>query len=541
MAELRRISDFPAYHARRSPDREAAVFGDRRIDYRTLEREVDRCARALLAAGIAPGDRVAMLSTPRPKFLVNFLATLRVGGIWVGLNPVHKIDEYRYVLEDCRPRLLFGFAALRGRDNRECLRRLGNEVRSIEHIILFDEAAATGTPYERFAAGGDRIAERELSAAIERVRLDDVAMIVHSSGSTGRPKGAMITHRNLAHCAAVQLELFPVSPLRILCNLPVNHTVCSCDVVSYALAAGGTIVFQERFEPEAVLGAIAAEHVSCLIQIPAMLQKILAVPGRERFDTSSLQAVFFLGSPMPAAMIAELRSLGGDVITGWGLTEATSSVTYTARGDDIEVLADTVGRAAPTFEIRIADSDGRSLGAGQTGEVLVRGACVMAGYFDRPEATKAAIDADRWLHSGDLGRIDADGRLRLVGRIKEMFKSGGYNVYPREVEAVLESHPAVALAVVVSVPDPLYHEVGTAFLVRRPDQPLAEREIAEFCEARLANYKIPKRFVIRDGLATLANGKFDKVALREEALRLNQATPTEPPASPRPGSRSGLR
>jgi len=258
--------------------------------------------------------------------------------------------------------------------------------------------------------------------------------------------------------------------------------------------------------------------VTCLLQISAMLQRILAHARRVRFDTSSLQAVFFLGSPMPRDMIVELKTLGGEVITGWGLTEATASVTYTARGDDIDVLADTVGRSAPTFEIRIADPEGRLVAAGDAGEVLVRGPCVMAGYFGRPEATAAAIDAEGWLHSGDLGRIDGDGRLRLVGRIKEMFKSGGYNVYPREVEAVLESHPAVALAVVVSVPDPLYHEAGHAFLIREPDRSLAEAEIGEYCRARLANYKVPKRFTVRDALPMLSVGKIDRVALRKEAL-----------------------
>jgi acyl-CoA synthetase (AMP-forming)/AMP-acid ligase II len=514
----RRISDFLAHAARRSPDREAAVFGDDRISYAMLERQVERYARGLVAAGVARGDRVAMLSTPRPEFLTVFLATLRVGAIWVGLNPVHKLDEYRYVLRDCRPSLLFGFAHLRDRDNREVLRRLKTEISSIGQVVLFDRAHGIGATHDEFAAMAERVADDAYAAAVAAVRPDDVAMIVHTSGSTGQAKGAMITHRNLAHCAAVQLELFPVAPLRILCNLPINHTVCTCDVVSYALAAGGTVIFQERFDPAAVLAAIANQRVTCLLQISAMLQRILAHARRVRFDTSSLQAVFFLGSPMPRDMIVELKTLGGEVITGWGLTEATASVTYTARGDDIDVLADTVGRSAPTFEIRIADPEGRLVAAGDAGEVLVRGPCVMAGYFGRPEATAAAIDAEGWLHSGDLGRIDGDGRLRLVGRIKEMFKSGGYNVYPREVEAVLESHPAVALAVVVSVPDPLYHEAGHAFLIREPDRSLAEAEIGEYCRARLANYKVPKRFTVRDALPMLSVGKIDRVALRKEAL-----------------------
>jgi acyl-CoA synthetase (AMP-forming)/AMP-acid ligase II len=520
LSALRRISDYPAHHARAFPDREAAVLGTRRLTYRMLAEEVDRCARALLAVGVGRGDRVATLSTPRPEFLIVFLASLRIGAVWVGLNPVHQLGEHRYRIADCAPRLLFGFANLRGRDNRELLRQMMNGASAPAHLVLLDEADTIGMPYAQFAARGDGIDEERLAAAVEAVELDDVAMIVHTSGSTGQSKGAMITHRNLAHCAAVQIDLFPIAPLRVLCNLPVDHTVCSCDVVAYALTAGGTIVFQERFDPEAALTIIAEERISCLLQIPIMLQKILAVPGRDRFDLSGLQAVFFLGSPMPRALIGELMSLGAAVFTGWGLTEATSSVTYTARGDGIEILAESVGRPAPSFELRIVDPDGRPVPAGETGEVLVRGACVMAGYFNRPEETRAIIDAEGWLHSGDLGRFDAGGRLQLAGRIKEMIKSGGYSLYPREIEAVLETHPAVALAAVVAVPDPLYHEAAQAFLLRHAGRPLTESEIAAFCRSRLANYKIPKRFIIRDELPTLANGKLDKVALRKEAARL---------------------
>jgi acyl-CoA synthetase (AMP-forming)/AMP-acid ligase II len=516
----RRIGDLLADSANRFPDREAAVFGDQRMRYRALDQAVCRCAQALLAAGVERGDRVAMLTTPRPEFLTVFLATLQVGAIWVGLNPVHQPAELRYVLNDCRPRLLFGFAQLRGRDNRGILRDLPHHAPFITNVIMFGEPDGLGQRYEEFVARGAAVSERELNARVGAVALDDVAMIVHTSGSTGHPKGAMITHRNLAHCAAVQCRLFPISPLRILCNLPVDHTVCTCDVVAYAIACGGTVVFQERFQPEDVLDAIARERITCLIQVSAMLQRILVHPGRRQFDTSSLQATFFLGSPLPIALIAELKTLGGEVLTGWGLTEATSSVTYTAGGDDLDVLAETVGRVAPTFEIRIVDGDGREPATGQAGEVLVRGACVMAGYLDRPEATKSAIGADGWLRSGDLGLIDAAGRLRLIGRIKDMFKSGGYSVYPREIEVVLESHPAVELAVVVSIPDPLFYEVGTAFLVRRSGQALLEQEIESHCRLHLANYKIPKRFAIREALPTLANGKFDKVALREEALGL---------------------
>jgi acyl-CoA synthetase (AMP-forming)/AMP-acid ligase II len=286
------------------------------------------------------------------------------------------------------------------------------------------------------------------------------------------------------------------------------------------MLGGGTILFQEHFDPRGLLAAIAAHRITFLLQVTAMYHQILAAHARKTHDTSSLQYVFFLGAPMPRAMIDALRQLGGTVVTGWGLTESTASVTYTAPDDDVEILARSVGRAAPGFDIRIVDGAGAPLPAGETGEVLVRGACVMAGYFGKPAATAETLDADGWLRSGDLGRIDESGRLYLAGRIKEMFKSGGYNVYPREVELVLEAHPAIALAVVVAAPDPVYYEIGCAFLIRKDGCRAEESEVADFCRDRLANYKIPKLFVIRDALPMLAIGKIDKVALREEAIRL---------------------
>jgi len=520
-----RISDCPALIAGRDPARVACIFGDRRMSYGALAAEVDSCARALLAHGVSRGDRVAVLSTPRPEFLVVLLAALRVGAIVVGLNPVHQLDEYRVVLGDCRPKLLFGFRRLRERDKVPALLALKDEVDSIGGLVDLEGGAEEplGLAYADFLRVGEAVPAAAYAAAVDAVTLADPALIVHTSGSTGRPKGAMITHGNLAACAGVQLALFTPDPLRAICNLPVNHTACTCDVISYVMLGGGTLVFQEHFDPRGLLAAIEAHRVTFLLQVTAMYHHILAAQARQPRDTSSLQFIFFLGAPMPRAMIAELRRLGGVVVTGWGLTESTASVTLTAADDGLDVLAHSVGRPAPGFAIRVADQAGTALPVDAVGEVLVRGPCVMAGYFGKPAETAQAIDADGWLRSGDLGRVDASGRLFLAGRIKDMFKSGGYNVYPREVELVLEAHPAVALAVVVAVPDDMYFEVGHAFLLRRGDARVSAEEIQEFCRERLANYKIPKAFEIRDSLPMLAIGKIDKVGLRAEAMARRSA------------------
>ena len=433
-----RISDYPAHYAQQVPARAATILDGQRLTYSELAADVERCARALLAHGVAKGDRIAMLSTPRPEYLTVFLATARIGAIWMGLNPVHQLDEHRYVLRDCQPRLLFGFNRLRSRDNSADLRQLKSEFGCIERLIILDDArGAPETAYGDFLSNGDDVSERVSALAIEAVQPNDVALIVHTSGSSGQPKGAMITHRNLVHCARTQWSLLPQQPLRALCNLPVSHVASTSDICAYALVGGGTAVFQEKFDPHGALQLIEDERVSFLLQTPTTLLQLLEAQRERARDTSSLQAVLFLGTPMVRDKIAELQTLGGVAMTGWGMTETACSVTYTAPDDDLDTLANTVGRPAPGCEIKIVDGDGDDVAGSEAGEVVVRGPCVMAGYYNRPEATREAIDSGGWLRSGDLGRFDEAGRLRLVGRIKDMFKSGGYNIYPREVEAVI--------------------------------------------------------------------------------------------------------
>ncbi len=521
------VGDLPFLVAPDGAAREAAVLGGRRMSYGELVAAIELCCRALLAHGIGKGDRIAMISTPRPEFLVVFLATLRVGAVWVGLNPVHPLAEYDRVLSDARPRLLFGFASLRGRDNRPILAALAAAHPAIAPVILFDqEIDGLAIRYDAFVARADQCTADACRRVTDAVTPEDLACIVYSSGSTGAPKGVMLTQGNLAICPVIQLRHVPAGDLRALCNLPVSHTACTIDVVAYTLAAGGALVFQEQFDAREALALIARERVTCLLQVTAMLQKILALPEDERPDLSSLRTVLFVGSPMAAAQIQKLMGLGGTVITGWGLSESTSTVTFTDLTDGIEVLADTVGRACPGYEVRVVDAAGRPVPAGQSGELQIGGPSVMRGYYRDPAATAVALDPEGWLRTGDLGCIDAEGRLRITGRIKAMFKSGGYNVWPREVEDVLDAHEAVAISVVVPVPDPVYHEIGYAFVLPVSGSAPDPATLAAHCRTHLAGYKIPRRFIVRDALPMLEIGKIDRRALAAEARALATATAT---------------
>lgn len=530
-----RFSDFPALQASQAPGAPAVVFGESRWSYAELSARVEACARSLLACGVGRGDRVAMLSTPRPEYAVVFLATARIGAIWVGLNPVQQLEEYRYILGDTQPAIVFGFEQLRERDNCEVLRGLRREFTCARQFVLFDGGGDGFLSYDGFIALGEAVRDGDFEARVARVGPEDGALIVYTSGSTGRPKGAVLTQLNIAHWARIYRGLWPQSPLRVVCNLPVTHVGCCVETIAFTLAAGGTMVFQEHFDAAGFLDLIERERITWTPLVPTMFQRILALPDWERFDTSSLQGVLFGGAALPVDMLGKLKRLSRTITGCWGMTETTGGLTFTREGDSDEVLSESVGRPEPSHEIGVMGAEGRLLLAGSTGEVVgevvVRGPCVFAGYFGMPEATREVIDGEGWLHSGDLGRFDPAGNLHIVGRIKDMFKSGGYNVYPREVEIAIETHDAVAMAVVVAVPDPIYQEVGYAFILPGPRRRLSEAELLGHCRGRLANYKIPKRFVIRDSLPMLAVGKVDKAALRKEALAILGDGPNPPSQS----------
>jgi acyl-CoA synthetase (AMP-forming)/AMP-acid ligase II len=328
----------------------------------------------------------------------------------------------------------------------------------------------------------------------------------------------VLTQHNIAQSAMAYCRLWPHRPLKILCNLPISHVGCCVETVAFAMAAGGSIIFHEQFDARAYLTTIMRERITFVPLVPTMFHRILELEDWRRYDTSSLQTILFGGAAMPTTMIQNLLLLGRTVVNCWGMTETTSAVTFTAPDDPVDVVAQSVGRPVAPFEVAVMGEDGAKCRCGEIGEIVVRGPCVFAGYFGRPEATAEIMTADGWLRSGDLGRFDDDGRLYITGRIKEMFKSGGYNVYPREVEGAIESLEAVAMAVVVPVADPLFQEVGHAFVLPKPSAELTTEDVLVHCRARLANYKVPKRIFIRYSLPLLANGKIDRASLAAEAL-----------------------
>jgi acyl-CoA synthetase (AMP-forming)/AMP-acid ligase II len=489
--------------ARDDPAREAIVTPESRLSYRAFADLIARTAAGLTAAGLVPGARVAYLGLPGAGFLVSELATQQAGGVWMGLNPRYTVDELRHALADARPSLILVEAAAGGdahaRVERAC-------------------ATLDPPPVVQLVDRLDDLARVPARLGVPDILLSgDVALIVYTSGTTGTPKGACLTHAGVAESARLYAARYAHPGLRSLMNLPVNHVGSLIDLAGSALAEGGTLVTMPGFDPVAIPQIMREERLTLLGQVPAMHIAIESHAAYDPADYPHLRHLVWSGASMPRRWIEAHHGRAAELSTCYGQTECTGSVSFTDPGADIDTLAESVGRPAEPGLVRIVGSDGAAVADGQPGEIQVQGPLLMVGYFNRPEATSETLLPGGWLRTGDLGLLDASGNLRLVGRLKEMYKSGGYNVYPREVEAVLERCPGVRAAAVIAMPDPQWQEVGWAYLIAEagvePEAVMAQ------ARASLANYKLPKRIIVHNDLPLLPIGKIDKRALMELAGR----------------------
>ncbi len=509
------MSDCPAslLHAARhwiteEPDREAVVFGDLRLGYLGLASHACALAAHLAESGVRPGDRVATLLTPRPEAVIALIACWLAGVTSVGINPRYKRDEQRQILTDSKAVALISVT-------REGLRDLSDD--------LTDHSATLGLPVVRFGAGfweGDLPAPWDASRVAHRwddalARFDPTvpAVVIYTSGSTGRPKGAKITHAGLAFRAWTLHEDRLRQPyLRQLIDLPVNHIGALASGIGVSLVAGGMMVMAEQFDPAFTLSVIARERLDMLSGVPAMLGRIVEHPDFDQADLSSLRFVNWGAGPLGRKTLERLLGATPAVFTQqYGMTESNGPIVYTPPTRDIETLLETTGRPDPRLELRIADEDDRPLEPGLEGEVQVRQPYPFAGYLDNPDATAAVFTADGFLHTGDLAKIREDGYLVFCGRSKEMFKSGGFNVYPREIELVLEAHPAIRAAAVLGVDDERWGQIGHAFLELA--QPVSAEEALAWCRERLADFKVPKAVSMVDKMPRTTVDKVDRVAL----------------------------
>ena len=511
--DLPRLGDYVRHWARQRPGHEAAVLDDLRLSYESLAERVAAMSKALLAAGVAPGDRVAMLTPPHPYFLITMLAASDIGAIWLGMHPRYRRPELHHVVAAAQPKLLFAFSEIDGRRYRGDLGELAAAHPCLERTVLIDEGGPGGAGLADFVGAGSAVSDARLERARSRVAAGDTAVIIFTSGSTGAPKGAMIPHRALVGGGRVQGLHWPSSHMRLLQNMPPNHIAGLGMSTAQAIVTGGTVVFVDRFDPRRLLDTIERERITFFMHAPAIYHMLMSEPDFAARDVSSIEYWLWAGSPAPAGLVARLHAMGARVGTAFGMTELGTYATFSDAGAGIEVLAESIGRPEPRYELRLAERSGRVPPRGGEGEIQARGDWVMNGYFNHPQATHEAFTADGWFRSGDIAVEREDGNWTLVGRLKEMFKSGGFNVYPREIEIAIEAHPAVAMAAVIGVPDPQWHEVGHAFVQAAPSAGVEAPALDAWCREHLANYKVPKAFEIVDELPRLAIGKIDKQAL----------------------------
>ena len=502
--------------AERFADAPAVVEGDRVLTYAELGERVDQAAVAMMAAGVQPGDRVAIWASNRSEWIIAALGIQAAGAALVPVNTRFKPAETAYILARSRTRLLVAEPGFAGIDPAGLFQQPDQDLSSLEQVVVLppaepDETLSIGVSWAEFLAAGESATTEAVHARRRTVEADQVSDILFTSGTTGAPKGVMMSHGQTLRqfsdwCDFADLRqgdrYLIINPFFHMFGYKAGWLAC--------LLRGATVYPVPVFDVNRVLELVEAEQITVLPGPPTVYQAVLDHPARIGRDLSSLRVAVTGAADIPVELIRRMHEeLPFErICTGYGLTEA-GTCTGTRPGDDPGTIATTVGRAMPDLEVRVVDGD-REAASGETGEVLVRGFSVMAGYFDDPEATAAAIDADGWLHTGDLGTMDAQGNLKIAGRIKDMFIVGGFNVYPAEIENSLLGHPDVAQAAVVGVPDERLGEVGQAFIVPKAGAALGPDELIAWCREKMANYKVPRSVVLREALPVGATGKVMK-------------------------------
>ena len=515
----RSIPAMAADAAARFGDAEAVVDGERRMSFSQLIADARRVTAGLVASGIEPGERAAIWSPNRYEWLVAALGTLGAGAAVVPVNTRFKGEEVRYILERSGARVVFTVGEFLGMDYAATIADLRAELPNLAVVVGFDESSAADHWLDAFCRVGEAVDADTVDAHWRAVAGDDVSDVLFTSGTTGSPKGVLMTHAQTLRQFSDWCDMagLRTGDRYVIVN-PFFHMFGYKAGCLASLMQGATIIPKPVLDVDDLLRTVAAESVTVLPGPPTIYQSILDHPDRDRFDLSSLRLAVTGAADIPVDLIRRLHEElpFSTIITGYGLTEA-GTVTGTGPDDDFETIATTVGRARPGLEIRIADDDGNAVAVGESGEVLVRGYSVMRGYLDDPVETARAVDADGWLHTGDLGTLDERGCLRIVGRKKDMFIVGGFNAYPAEIENLLLGHPAVGRVAVVGMPDARLGEVGMAFVVPAPDAEVDPEELIAWARAAMANYKVPRAVEVVDDLPVNAAGKVEKETLRARA------------------------
>jgi fatty-acyl-CoA synthase len=516
----RTIGEDLAEAAERWPGVEAVVDMPTglRFTYSELNDAVDAMASGLLRAGIDKGDRVGIWSPNCPEWVLAQYATARIGAVLVNINPAYRTHELQYVLCQSSLRMLIAMPSFKTSDYAAMIAEVGDECPTLEQVFLL--GSAEWGSLSACDPDHDALAERQRSLGF-----DDPINIQYTSGTTGFPKGATLSHHNILNNGYFVGNLLGYGNEDRVC-IPVPFYHCFGMVLGNLAATsnGATIVIPApAFDPVLTLEAVQAERCTSLYGVPTMFIAELGLPDFGDYDLTSLRTGIMAGSPCPVEVmkrvIAEMHM--AEVTIMYGMTETSPVSTMTRRWDDVDRRVSTVGTVMPHVEVQIVDpATGLTAPTGTPGEVCTRGYSVMLGYWDAPEQTADVIDRAGWMHTGDLGTMDDDGYIAIVGRIKDMVIRGGENIYPREIEEFLHGHQSIADVQVIGVPDDVYGEELMAWVRLHPGESLTVEEIRTFCTGKLAHYKIPRYLHLTDEFPMTVTGKIRKVEMRERAVEI---------------------
>ncbi|MFH8385082.1 AMP-binding protein [Kitasatospora sp. NPDC018058] len=505
------------------PGRDALVDRPtaRRWTYAQLGADVDALALGLLELGIAKGDRVGIWAPNCAEWTLTQYATAKLGAILVTVNPAYRSHELEYVLNQAGIRLLVAAERFKTSDYAAMIEEVRPNCHDLERVVLLGSPAWDALLAAGREADPDLLVERQ-----GELTPDDPINIQYTSGTTGFPKGATLSHHNILNNGYFVGELLNYTEQDRIC-IPVPFYHCFGMVMGNLAATshGACMVIPApSFEPGATLAAVAAERCTSLYGVPTMFIAELADPDFARYDLSGLRTGIMAGSPCPTEVMKEVIDRMGmaEVSICYGMTETSPVSTQTRTDDSVERRVSTVGRVGPHLEVKVVDpATGRTVPRGEPGELCTRGYSVMLGYWNEPERTAEAVDAARWMHTGDLAVMDRDGYLAITGRIKDMVIRGGENLYPREIEEFLYAHPDILDVQVIGVPDAKYGEELMAWIrMRDGAEPLTAEAVRDYCTGRLAHVKIPRYVHVVDEFPMTVTGKIRKVEMRETAVRL---------------------
>jgi fatty-acyl-CoA synthase len=506
------IGDLLRDAAAQVPDRIALIVPafaehtERRWTYRELEADARSTAQALLRH-FAPGDRVATWVGGSAEVLRLHLGAALAGIVLITLNPANRAAELEYLLQQSAARGLFLDRSYRGSDNAAVIDAVRPRLPALQVVVYLDGWAA-------FVDGPE-------PQALPAVAADAPAMILFTSGTTGKPKGAVLLHRGLVNNARLSAARLQLPAGAVWLNvLPLFHIGGSVTMTLGCLSNLGTQVLLPAFSAEGMLDALQRYRATVTMAVPTMLVAMLQSPGFAETDLSALEVVVTGGTVVVPELVREVAAkFGAETMVLFGQTEAGGCMCLTRRGDDVERVTQSVGAALPLSRVKIAaPEDGRVLPVGEIGEICVQTRCAMREYFGMPDKTRETLDADGWLHTGDLGMMRDDGYVQVTGRLKDMIIRGGENIYPREIEDALAEHPAIAQAAIFGVPDTKWGEQVAAAVVLKPGASADEAELDAFLTHRIARHKVPRSWRFVDALPVNASGKIQKFVLREQQL-----------------------